>query len=122
MTTLGRQAVAGFVILGLVALVCWFVLIKPGQDRRRAAEAEAGAAVAGGTAKAAQDAQGVVIGNAARERATDDQTRANRDEILKAPDAGVSAGAAGDAGLRGLCKRPSLRDSGRCRELLGVDP
>ncbi|HYE45713.1 MAG TPA: hypothetical protein VEA44_08055 [Caulobacter sp.] len=55
------------------------------------------------------------LGRAALEQET-------RDAVLSAPDAKTDAGAAGDAGLAGLCRRAAYRDHPRCAGLRGADP
>ncbi|RYG20805.1 MAG: hypothetical protein EON96_00140 [Caulobacteraceae bacterium] len=58
------------------------------------------------------------------QRETDRQVQEleTRNDVLSAPDAGASAGAAGHAGLAGLCRRAVYRDHPRCAGLRGADP
>jgi hypothetical protein len=49
------------------------------------------------------------------------QTGRNREDIFNAENAHQSAGDAGDAGLRALCRRVSYRDGERCVELQRAD-
>lgn len=58
-----KTIVAG-VFLALLAFMVWFVLIRPGAMAEKARRATVEAAAAGGKANAAQDASGVIIGNA----------------------------------------------------------
>lgn len=88
---------------------------------REAARQRAGAEVARASDQASRAALEAVAGQGQRE--TDRQVREQetRDDILSAPDAGASAGAAGDAGLAGLCRRAVYRDHPRCAGLRGPD-
>jgi len=115
-------AAAGLVVLLAVLAAWWIVIGGPAADRRGAVEARAGRTVAEGAAAAAGDAQAVVINNSRAESAVDRQTLENRDAILTQPNARLGAGAAGDAGLRGLCGRAAYRDVERCRQLLAPGP
>lgn len=79
--------------------------------------AKAGAVVAAGGERASQAAVEAVASLGEKEVAVAATDRENRDAILSKLDAKVDAGAAGDAGLRGLCRRPVYRDHPRCAGL-----
>lgn len=89
---------------------------------REAARQRAGAEVAQASDQATRAALEALARQGARE--TDRQVREQetRDDILSAPDADASAGAAGDAGLAGLCRRALYRDHPRCAGLRPSDP
>lgn len=89
---------------------------------REAARQRAGAELAQASDQATRAALEALARQGARE--TDRQVREQetRDDILSAPDAGASAGAAGDAGLAGLCRRALYRDHPRCAGLRRPDP
>lgn len=118
-------------IIAIAAAVCvvallfagWFVLIKPGQDRRAAAEAKAGQTVAEGQLGAAKAAGGTVLDTAEKQRAAEALTRENEDEIRATEGGKVVVGDDAQlAGLRSLCRRPTYSSDRRCRELFGADP
>lgn len=108
-------------IIGAV-LLWWLVMVIPAHDRRDKVQARAGEAVAVGAAKAAQDAQAVVIDQARADTAIAALTEEVQREIDSASNAKDDAGAAGLRGLRGLCERPAHRNEQRCRQLLETRP
>jgi hypothetical protein len=78
---------------------------------------------AGAQARAREAArQQAMAGQGQRDMDRQVREQETRDDILSAPDAGASAGAAGDAGLAGLCRRAVYRDHPRCAGLRGPDP
>lgn len=89
---------------------------------REAARQRAGAEVARASDQASRAALEAVAGQALRETDRQVLEQETRNDILSAPDAGASAGAAGDAGLAGLCRRALYRDHPRCAGLRGPDP
>jgi type II secretory pathway component PulM len=108
------QMILAAVATILVALVVFFVLIKPGWNRRAAAEAEASATVATGQANAAKDAGGVIINQADKEI-----DRAETDALNAAA---IRAGNDPDAAMRAVCMRNSTyRRQPACLRLLGPD-
>lgn len=88
---------------------------------REAARQRAGAAVAQASDGASRAALEALARQGARETDRQVQELETRDDILSAPDAGASAGAAGDAGLAGLCRRAVYRDHPRCAGLRRPD-
>jgi hypothetical protein len=74
----------------------------------------------GNSAKDAIATQGAA---SARERASEDLTKTNDEEIRNADGASDKVNpAVRDAGRRSLCRRPSYRDKPECRGLLGPGP
>ncbi len=122
---------AGPLILGLTALSLMLVaagLLWSGwqgasarTQAREAARQRAGAEVAQASDAASRAALEAVARQGERETDRMVQDMETRDDILSAPDAGASAGAAGDAGLAGLCRRAVYRDHPRCAGLRRPD-
>jgi len=118
----GPLALVGVVGLGLVlALAGW----RSGVEERTGREA-ARQRAAGEVARAGETATGAAL-NATAEYGERELGRAaleqeTRDAVLSAPDAGADAGAAGDAGLAGLCRRAAYLDHPRCAGLRRADP
>lgn len=122
---------AGPLILGLTLVLT--VLLAGGLvwngwrdagDQARAREAarqRAGAEIAGAADRASRAALEAMAGQGQRDMDRQVREQETRDDILSAPDAGASAGAAGDAGLAGLCRRAVYRDHPRCAGLRGPD-
>jgi hypothetical protein len=116
-----RNAVG--LLAGLAVLLVVIVLaVQLGRWRAQSVAAEAvqsraGAEVAQAGDRASAAAGEAVAGLGERELARAAKDRENRDEILRAPNARDDAGAAGDAGLVGLCRRPAYRDHPRCAGL-----
>lgn len=84
---------------------------------REAAGQRAGAILAEASDRTSRAALEAVAGQGQRETDRQILEQETRDDILSAPDAGASAGAAGDAGLAGLCQRAVYRDHPRCAGL-----
>ncbi len=70
-----------------------------------------------GESNATNAATSAVLEYSERQSDRDATTRANNDAIQAAPNSRDTAGAAGDAGLRGLCDRPSYRNDPVCLRL-----
>lgn len=112
------EIAAACLVVCAVLLLGWWIIGKPAQDRRAAVQARAGATIAQGQTNAARDAVGVVTDQAARDAATDAQTRKNDADIRSAK--GASAPVDPDAyyaGLRALCVRRAYRGSAACISL-----
>lgn len=112
-STIGK-VIAGLV---LVLIILGTLYYCSGQRaRQQAAQSKVdrgqGAAFQNSAADAIQTQSGVNENQAASE----DLTRSNRDDILKAEGAGDAVNAAvRDAGLRSLCRRAASRNDPRCR-------
>ena len=89
---------------------------------REAARQQARAEMARASDRSARAALEAMAGQGQRDMDRQVREQETRDDILSAPDAGASAGAAGDAGLAGLCRRAVYRDHPRCAGLRGPDP
>ncbi|MDB5471310.1 MAG: hypothetical protein JWR84_2870 [Caulobacter sp.] len=123
---------AGPLIAGLAMLLLMLVaggLVWNGwrdagarSQAREAARQRADAAVAEASDQASRAALEAVAAQGARETDRQVHEQETRNDILSAPDAGASAGAAGDAGLAGLCRRAVYRDHPRCAGLRRPDP
>lgn len=126
MKTLSKNAIGGFILLGVIAILWWVLFIRPGQAQREAADARAGAAVATARVGSAAVAVNAVDDNAAVDAEIDKIGRTNSEAISKAPDAGVSVPGVSGALRRGLCGRASYRDTAECmqhaRTAGGVEP
>ena len=84
-------------------------------DRQRA-EIRLGKEQAGAATASGRDAVATTGAAAARERASDELSDSNKQEIEHAQGAEVAVGrAVHDAGIGGLCRRAAYRDSERCR-------
>ena len=92
------------------------------RQARESALARAGVIVGQAGAGAARAATEAVAGLGEREAARTETTQENRVAILAATYARDDAGAAGDAGLAGLCRRAVYRDHPRCAGLRRPDP
>lgn len=92
------------------------------QARQQAAQSRVDKGQNKALSDSAKDAIAVQGAASARERANDDLTRSNEEDIrnAKGADAAVDP-AVRDAALRSLCRRAAYRDGERCR-LLRADP
>lgn len=118
-----RPIAAVLVVIGLMILGSCTITRCTGEQRALQAErARTGGIMAEGSEKASQAATEAVAGLGEREADRTEINQENRDAILSAPDAKSDAGAAGAAGLDGVCRRPSYRDTPRCVRLLGPRP
>lgn len=109
-----------WVLLVAAALIVFASLIGRWNAEKRALEAvrqKAGGYAAEGQANASQGALKALDELADQKAANDTMTKEHADAIHKAPNARDDAGAAGDAGLVGLCERPAYRDNPRNAEL-----
>ncbi|MBI1406178.1 MAG: hypothetical protein GC145_08645 [Caulobacter sp.] len=121
-----RRLTAPLIVLLLVlllALMFWAGFAGLGARRREitAARSEAEVAMSRAGSKAAGAASEAVAAMAEREADRKVRELETRDEILATPDAKTSAGAAGHAGLVGLCRRALYRDHPRCAGLRRTD-
>ncbi|WP_271066414.1 hypothetical protein [Caulobacter sp. NIBR1757] len=89
---------------------------------REAARQRAGVEIARASDQSSRAALEAMAGQGQRDMDRQVREQETRDDILSAPDAGASAGAAGDVGLAGLCRRAVYRDHPRCAGLRGTDP
>ena len=113
-----RVIIAGALVCAIVALS---LLVGYCSSREEVARARHDATVADRQAGLGADAAKTTAGQVQAEADNAAQTGRNREEIMNAPNASETAGAAGDAGLRALCRRVSYRDSERCAELRRAD-
>lgn len=125
MRRLGGPLMLGLATLSLLLLagVVWDGWRDAGRrsQAREAARQRAGAEIARASDGASRAALEAIARQGQRETDRRVQELETRDDILSAPDAGVSAGAAGDAGLAGLCRRAVYRDHPRCAGLRRSD-
>jgi|GEM_PF-3389472 len=124
---LGGPLIVGLSVLLTVLLVAglaWNGWRDAGAQARarEAARQRAGAEMARASDRSARAALEAMAGQGQRDMDRQVREQETRDDILSAPDAGASAGAAGDAGLAGLCRRAVYRDHPRCAVLRGPDP
>ncbi len=109
-------SLTGWLAVACLALALILLTMCATDARQRAADrsrqAEAGKTLAEGRTAAAQDASAIRDKADARDQQIDQSTQETTDAIRNAPD----DAAAGDHGLRGLCKLYPDRDP-RCRVL-----
>ncbi len=107
-------------VVGLIALVLVTGLLIKSCDKRRSAAAQARVerSQAEAASNSAADAIGTVVRSGEASAASEELTRSNEKEIRNADGANdkVKPGVR-DAGLASLCRRPSYRDSERCKLL-----
>ena len=117
-------ALTGLLLVLVVGGLAWNSWQSAGAAARarEAVRQRAGAEVARASDQASRAALEAVAGQGQREADRQVLEKETRDDILSAPDAGASAGAAGDAGLAGLCRRAVYRDHPRCAGLRRPDP
>lgn len=102
----------------LIAVLCFVAFgVSYCHQRNVTQRAQIGERMARGESNAANAATGAVIDYAERQADRDATTRNNRDAIQAAPNSNDPAGAAGDAGIRGLCERASFRNDPVCLRL-----
>ena len=107
-------------IMALIVVLCFVGFgLSYCHQRDALKSAKANTRISRGESNAASAATGAVIEYADRQSERDATTNGNRDTILAAPDARVSAGSAGDAGYRVLCDRVSTRSDPVCVRLKG---
>jgi hypothetical protein len=115
------------VTLGIAAAILALVLLIAGPPacnkmRSMAAQARLQEEQMDAQGNSARDAIATQGAASARERASEDLTRTNEEEIRNAQGASDPVNpAARDAGLRALCRRAAYRDSERCR-MFRTDP
>ena len=98
----------------------WAFIIRPAENAKKAAEAEAGQVFADARTESARDAVGAITEKAAQDAASEDLSRKNRDEILAQPGASVVVSPdVAAAGRRAICLRDSARCRPECVRLLG---
>lgn len=109
-----------WVILAVAAVIVFASLIGRWNAEKRALEAvrqKTGGYAAEGQANASRSALNTLDDVAEKKAANDTMTKEHADAIHKAPNARDDAGAAGDAGLVGMCRRAVYFDDPRCVEL-----
>jgi len=107
------QMALGAAAVLAVCLLVFFVFVKPGWDRRAAAEARGYAIIAEGRANAARDAGGVIVNQSEKE--------IDRAELDARNEAAIRSGEPG-AALRALCLRDATRNEPACVKLRNADP
>lgn len=121
--SLGAKVIA-IIVLGAVVLgLGWLAVAQWQKSRTAAAESRLQQGQTEALSNSAKDAIATEGAAAAQERASEDLTRTNQEEIrnAKGADAAVNP-AARDAGLRAVCRRAAYRDSQRCRLLAAPAP
>lgn len=105
-------------IMALIAALCFIGFgLSYCHQRNVTKRAQISERMARGETSAANAATSAVLEYSERQSDRDATTRANNDAIQAAPNSRDTAGAAGDAGLRGLCDRPSYRNDPVCLRL-----
>lgn len=105
-------------IMALIAALCFVGFgLSYCHQRNVTKRAQISERMARGETSAANAATSAVLEYSDRQSDRDATTRANNDAIQAAPNSRDTAGAAGDAGLRGLCDRPSYRNDPVCLRL-----
>lgn len=117
MDTIVRRVIVISVIMLAIVLIGLTVGLCSARDK--ASMADANTRIAEGQTNASNAATAAVADYADRQTDRAETERKNRDEILSAPNAGDSAGPAGDAGLRVLCERAAYRSDPVCLRLKG---
>lgn len=109
-------AIAVLALIAAILIALAFMLSRCGHNNRERAQSRVNSGQAGAFANSAADAVEVQQNAAARERASDDLSRTNEEEIRHANGANAPVDpAVRDAGLRSLCKRAAYRDSRGCK-------
>jgi hypothetical protein len=104
------------VILLLGASVVAITQCSSGRQQR--AQGRVDTAQHGAQVESGADAVNTVSASDARERASEDQSRRNEEEIRNAEGSTAPVNpAARDAGLRSLCRRAAYRDNAKCKLL-----
>lgn len=107
-------------IMALIAVLCFIGFgLSYCHQRAQLDASRASERITRGESNAANAATSAVIEYADRQSTRDATTNENRDKILAAPDAGVSAGRSGDVGLGVLCERVSTRSDPVCVRIKG---
>jgi len=106
-----RAIVAGLLV-ALFAFAVWFVVIRPGQAEERARRASVEAEEAKGQAAAAEDAAGVIIGNAQDGLDTRKKVDADVKDLHDIEDEQRGALA-----VARMCMYDSAKDDPRCVQL-----
>jgi ABC-type protease/lipase transport system fused ATPase/permease subunit len=114
--TLTARAI--FFIVGLLVLIGVVAFTVRSCDKRhsRAAQTRVERSQAEAAANSAADAIGTVAASGEAERASEDLTRINEQQIRAAEGSNAAVNpAARDAGIAALCRRQAYRDDPRCK-------
>jgi maltose-binding protein MalE len=115
----GLSTLVSRILMAVVAVALLFGILwlhSCSQARQRAAESRVERAQGKATVESAKDAIATQTATQAKERASEDLTVKNAEEIRNAEGTNVKvAPGVNDAGLRSLCRRPSYHSSERCR-------
>jgi len=103
----------------LVALIFWFIFIRPGQEHAAAVKSEAAAEFSTGRTQSGRDATDAILDNANKEKANDAITVKGNEGIRAAagPDDQVSR-RSNCARIRAQCMQRSRNGDDSCRALL----
>jgi hypothetical protein len=106
-------------VVGVLALIVGTALFVRSCDSRhnRAAQGRVEASQAQAASNSAADAIGTMAASGEAERASEDLTRTNEQQIRAAEGSNAAVNpAARDAGIAALCRRAAYRDDPRCRQ------
>ena len=107
-------------IMALIAVLCFIGFgLSYCHQRNVTKRAQISERMARGETAATNAATSAVIEYAERQTTRDATTNENRDKVMAAENANVSAGSAGDAGYRVLCERPAYRSDPVCVRIKG---
>ena len=116
MPKLTARVIVAIVIVAAVVLLLLWGPAACNRIRSLSAQSKVDQAQGGAFHNSAGDAVSTQGGVNANATATEDLTRSNRDDILKAEGAGDRVNpAVRDAGVRALCARRASRNDPRCR-------
>ncbi len=108
--------------LAVAAALVWFVLVRPGQAQRAAAEAKGAATVAEGELKKAADALPIIEKHFTERERIERVTVQGNAGIMAAPGAAERVGGDVDRAARAaLCLQPIYRDHPACQQLPDAD-
>ena len=113
--SLARRIMFALSFLALMCVVGFGVSYCHQTDKAR--RAQISERMTRGESDATNAATSAVLEYSERQSDRDATTRANNDAIQAAPNSRDTAGAAGDAGLRGLCGRQAYRNDPVCLRL-----
>lgn len=109
----------GIGALIVVALIFWYIFIKPGQEHASAVKNEAAAEFSTGRTQSGRDATGAILANNNVEKKYDDVTNQGNNDIRAAEGSGVVVNrAANCAGARAQCMQRGRIGSDSCRAVL----
>ena len=113
---LGARAIAGIIFAIFLLAVLTFGVTQCQKRQSQGSQSRVERSQAGAASNSAADAIGTVARSGEAERASEDLSRSNSEEIRNAQGANERVGAGVNAaGLRSLCSRSAYRDDSRCK-------